>query len=231
MFTRVALLLGAAIAASASPVSQVHLGLTTDVNDCDHGVVVQFASAQAYPIQVSYSVHGDKANVKTVESASETYTIKHGNYSYASPNLHKAFLCDLAPATKYTYNIGGDFSKTFLTPNAVGSDKTPTMFVVVGDPGDTSDTGLNIVNMLKPYKGLDPQALFIAGDYSYANGDGAVWDEWYNFNQETFSQLPQLGINGNHETITFHGHNNTTPNYQDIPADNYRDYLVRASTP
>ncbi|KAF0692269.1 Aste57867_16637 [Aphanomyces stellatus] len=225
---RLAFLVGAALA--AAPVSQVRLALTTDVNDCSNGMAVQFASTDSSPYDVTFYAEGDQDNTQTVQSTSENYSFKSGNCSYTSPELHKAFLCDLAPSTRYTYTVGNK-THSFLTPMTPGCDDAPTVIGVVGDPGDTTHSGKTIKNLVKPVNGMDVQAIFIAGDYSYANGQAEYWDKWYNFHEATLAGIGQLGINGNHEVVSSKGHTWGDLTYAQCKGEDYRDYFKRVITP
>ncbi|RHY26698.1 hypothetical protein DYB32_008661, partial [Aphanomyces invadans] len=138
---------------------------------------VSFASQTAAPFDVRFTIKGyDQWSVRS--STSDSYSVTSGRYSYQSPQLHTAFLCNLAPLTAYDYAIGNRTS-TFVTPPAVGSEDAPTVLGVVGDPGDTSDSSQTLRSLGEAYRGLPTQAILIAGDYSYANGEHEVWDKWY----------------------------------------------------
>ncbi|ETV92759.1 hypothetical protein H310_12989 [Aphanomyces invadans] len=210
-------------------VSQVHLALTNAVQECPNGVAVSFASQTAAPFDVRFTIKGyDQWSVRS--STSDSYSVTSGRYSYQSPQLHTAFLCNLAPLTAYDYAIGNRTS-TFVTPPAVGSEDAPTVLGVVGDPGDTSDSSQTLRSLGEAYRGLPTQAILIAGDYSYANGEHEVWDKWYDVQEDVFARVPQLGINGNHETITSHGHTPGHPVANDMAGEDYVAYLKRAVTP
>ncbi|RHY20762.1 hypothetical protein DYB25_005834 [Aphanomyces astaci] len=218
------------VAASSPHVSQVHLALTNAVQDCPNGVAISFASPVAAPYDVQYAIQGhDNWSVRA--STSDSYHVKAGRYSYQSPYLHTAYVCDLLPQTTYVYSIDNSTKHLFVTPPMVGSRDAPTVIGVVGDPGDTSDSSNTLRNLGQAYRGLATQAIVIAGDYSYANGEHEIWDKWYTVQEDVFSRVPQLGINGNHETISSHGHTPDSPYANEFEGEDYVAYLKRTVTP
>ncbi|CAK4073051.1 unnamed protein product [Aphanomyces euteiches] len=227
---------------AALPVSQIHLSHTNIVQNCTNGVAVSFASEQAEPFTVGFGIEGENCWC-TAESTSDTYTVANGPYKYTSPYLHTAYLCNLQPLKTYVYSIDTK-SYSFFTPPRPGSTDGPTVFGVVGDPGDTSDSSTTLKNLGQAYHGLSIQALLIAGDYSYANGEHAVWDNWYVSTstaltddrryagqEQVFARVPQLGINGNHETITYGGHSYNSPFGGYFVDEDYLGYLKRTVSP
>ncbi|KAF0692268.1 Aste57867_16636 [Aphanomyces stellatus] len=217
-------------ATAASLVSQVHLSLTNAAQGCPNGVAVSFASPDAAPFVVEYGIQGENS-IRRSASSSDSYSVSSGSYSYTSPFLHTAYLCDLQPLSIYDYSIrGGGKSFSFRTTGSVGCPHTTTIIGVVGDPGDTSDSGKAVSNLALTLHGQPTHALVIAGDYSYANGEHAVWDQWYDFHEAVFARIPQLGINGNHETITYYGHNGG-PRMFDYVGEDYLGYLKRTVSP
>ncbi|RHY61391.1 hypothetical protein DYB38_003488, partial [Aphanomyces astaci] len=227
-----------------------HLALTNAVQDCPNGVAISFASPVAAPYDVQYAIQGhDNWSVRA--STSDSYHVKAGRYSYQSPYLHTAYVCDLLPQTTYVYSIDNSTKHLFVTPPMVGSRDAPTVIGVVGDPGDTSDSSNTLRNLGQAYRGLATQAIVIAGDYSYANGEHEIWDKWYDSKghdsihtvlywsyvyrytaqEDVFSRVPQLGINGNHETISSHGHTPDSPYANEFEGEDYVAYLKRTVTP
>ncbi|KAF0692270.1 Aste57867_16638 [Aphanomyces stellatus] len=192
---RIAFLVGAALA--AAPVSQVRMALTTDVNDCASGMAVQFASTDAAAYDVTFYVEGDQDNAQTVQSTSENYAFTTGNYSYASPELHKASLCDLAPSTRYTYTVGNK-THSFLTPMTPGCDDAPTVIGVVGDPGDT------ILDIQNHVHGYERTAPIVNNKIDHANGvvyitTGAGGNFEGPASNSTLAKLPEWSLKRNNQ--------------------------------
>lgn len=220
-------------ATAAATVSQVHLGISSSAVGCSDGIAVSFASDAAE----SFTVTGtSSAGTVTAQSTWTSYNVSEPeyNYTYASPMLHTALLCDLSENTKYAYTIGDSaFSSSFLTPPKAGSDAVETILGVVGDPGDTTYSETTLAELTKPFEGKYIQALVVAGDFSYANGEHRQWDNWMNEQQNLTSAFPMTGINGNHEVVTSSGHLNLPPYPDDVTleAENYLGYIHRVYTP
>uniref|UniRef100_A0A4W5LUT3 Acid phosphatase n=1 Tax=Hucho hucho TaxID=62062 RepID=A0A4W5LUT3_9TELE len=118
---------------------------------------------------------------------------------YTSPNLHTAKLCNLPADTKFNYAVQ-EYSGSFKTVPAASKK---TVLSVVGDVGieNIQDT---ISNLGSDLKGSTPDAVIIAGDWTYANGCHEDWDTWLEATQPLFSKVPLLGISGNHEAKQDH---------------------------
>ncbi|CAI5740562.1 unnamed protein product [Peronospora destructor] len=218
---------------ASAEVSQVHLGVSSPAVNCANGIAVSFAT----DVAKSYRVTGtaDGTTVKA-DSTFVNYSVSEAehNYTYSSPFLHTALLCDLADMTNYSYTIGdSEFTGTFVSLLHPGSDKEETILGVIGDPGDTVFSEATFAQQHKKFEGKHIQALVIAGDYSYANGLHAQWDNWFRKQQSFTENYPLIGINGNHETITSSGHLNMYPYPPDmeLEAENYLGYIKRVYTP
>lgn len=222
-----------AVSAASAAVSQVHLGLSSANVNCANGISVSFASDVAAPFTVTATAVG--ATSKTAQSSAITYSVDEPEYkySYTSPSLHTALLCDLASNQKYSYSIGSEYASSFVTPPHAGADDVETIIGVVGDPGDTTYSETTLSELGKPFEGKTVQAIFVAGDYSYANGEQRQWDNWFDEQMNLTSYIPFTGINGNHETITNAGHLSVAPFPADrtLRAENYLGYLSRVYTP
>ncbi|GMF66651.1 unnamed protein product [Phytophthora fragariaefolia] len=217
----------------SAEVTQVHLGISSSAVNCANGIAVSFATDDAKSYPVSATAEGSTIKV---DSTFLNYSVSEPeyNYTYSSPYLHTALLCDLAETTKYTYTIGdSEFTGSFVSLLHPGSDKEETILGVIGDPGDTTSSETTFAEQAKPYEGKHIQALVIAGDYSYANGQHLQWDNWFREQQNLTTIYPVTGINGNHETITSSGHLNLPPYPEDteLEAENYLGYIKRVYTP
>ncbi|ETI47631.1 hypothetical protein F443_08186 [Phytophthora nicotianae P1569] len=237
-FAMVKLFVSFAVAASvafnlvSAGVTQVHLGVSSSAVNCANGIAVSFATddAKSYPVTAT----ADGSTI-TADSTFVNYSVSESkyNYTYASPYLHTALLCDLLETTKYTYTIGDSFTSSFISLLHPGSDSEETILGVIGDPGDTTSSETTFAEQAKTFEGKHIQALVIAGDYSYANGQHLQWDNWFREQQNLTSIYPITGINGNHETITSSGHLNMYPYPEDmeLEAENYLGYIKRVYTP
>ncbi|KAI9908294.1 hypothetical protein PsorP6_016238 [Peronosclerospora sorghi] len=236
MATSAAYLIALASVATTSvsaEVSQVHLGVSSPAVDCANGIAVSFATdvAKSYFINATADGH----HVMAV-STFVNYSVSEPGYgyTYSSPYLHTALLCDLAEMTKYSYTIGeSEFRGSFVSLLHPGSEAEETIMGVVADAGDTMFSETTFAQQAKTYEGKHIQALVIVGDYSYANGLHLEWDNWFTKQQNLTSIYPITGINGNHETVTTTGHLNMEPYPKDreLEAENYLGYIKRVYTP
>ncbi|POM58324.1 Hypothetical protein PHPALM_37044 [Phytophthora palmivora] len=217
---------------ASAEVTQVHLGISSSAVDCTNGIAVSFATDEAKSYPVTATTVGSSI---TVNSTFINYSVSEPeyNYTYSSPYLHTALLCDLVETTKYTYTIGSEFTSSFVSLLHPGSDTEETILGVIGDPGDTTSSETTFAEQAKTFEGKHIQALVIAGDYSYANGQHLQWDNWFREQQNLTSIYPLTGINGNHETITSSGHLNMYPYPEDmeLEAENYLGYIKRVYSP
>ncbi|GMF56028.1 unnamed protein product [Phytophthora fragariaefolia] len=163
----------------SAEVSQVHLGISTSAVKCANGIAVSFATDDAKSYPVSATAEG--STIKA-DSTFLNYSVSEPeyNYTYSSPYLHTALLCDLAETTKYTYTIGdSEFTGSFVSLLRPGSDKEETILGVIGDPGDTTSSETTLAEQAKTFEGKPIQALIVVGDYAYANGQHLQWDNWF----------------------------------------------------
>ncbi|KAE9102711.1 hypothetical protein PF010_g14013 [Phytophthora fragariae] len=217
----------------SAEVSQVHLGVSSPAANCANGIAVSFATDDDKSYPVSATAEG--GSTISADSTFVTYSVSEPeyNYTYSSPYLHTALLCDLLETTKYSYTIGSEFTGSFVSLLHPGSDKDETILGVIGDPGDTSSSESTLAGQAKTFEGKHIQALVVAGDYAYANGQHLQWDNWFTEQQNLTSIYPLTGINGNHETVTSSGHLNLPPYPEDmeLEAENYLAYVNRLYSP
>nr|AIG56025.1 secreted protein [Achlya hypogyna] len=209
-----------ALGAMAASAASVHVGLSSEAVDCKDGVSVAFASDSAAPLTVKYGVG---ATDKSTTTFINTYSVTSAKYNYTSPNLHTAKLCNLDADAAYKYTIEG-FSGAF---KSIPAKAKKTVLSVVGDVG-MDVVGDTIANMASDLKGTKPDAVIIAGDWSYANGCHEDWDKWLDATQPLFSKVPLLGITGNHEVIQDSGVNYDRP---ECKAEMFSAYINRIVTP
>ncbi|DBA94256.1 TPA: hypothetical protein ACH3X1_001874 [Trebouxia sp. C0004] len=144
--------------------------------------------------------------------------------NYTSPVLHTVVLTNLAPNTKYFYQVGDGttFSSTFnFTSLAAPSATTPQRFLLIADWGLSQNSSVTLQHILQSAANTTtaPAVLYIAdfcyADTWYTNGsvlvpnaglEGAisgtyqpVWDAWQRFIQPLVSSVPMLACTGNHE--------------------------------
>ena len=136
---------------------------------------------------------------------------------YRSNFIHQVLLSGLRPESHYSYRVGGgplrhdERSETFSRAHkfsTLASPGTggPMRVAVVGDVGDTAHSRQTLLeanlssSFDKSAMGHIPnQFLALAGDLSYADGNGSKWDIWGDMMSPVLQQLPLIAIPGNHE--------------------------------
>ena len=119
---------------------------------------------------------------------------------YTSGALHSVQLTSLTPATKYEYRVKDDpDGRTFgfTSPPAAGS-KTIT-FGVVGDLGQTTNASETVDGLHAALDNATIDAVLLAGDLSYADGDHYRWDSYARLFEPLWSSVPTAHAGGNHE--------------------------------
>lgn len=123
--------------------------------------------------------------------------------------LHHATLTDLDPSTSYTYGAGhADAVVLGDVPLRTGpSGREAFTFTAFGDQGvDVSDAVPPVSqppNQASANTALaasfDPAFHLIVGDLAYANGDQAIWDQWFDMVSPMARSKPWMPCIGNHE--------------------------------
>lgn len=115
---------------------------------------------------------------------------------YQSPLLFNAKLTDLRPNTRYYYNIDDEFTGNFTTLPLAGDFTKPFTLGLWADVGQTNVSVLNAEYMLK---NVSPDLMLLAGDLSYADTYGPLWDTWGRLMEPLMSKKLTLFCDGNHE--------------------------------
>ncbi|OQR81286.1 hypothetical protein ACHHYP_16513 [Achlya hypogyna] len=191
------MVLAALTVIGSDSVSQVHLDFSAA---CPDGFSLAFTQSKGFSVLF---------DGRSATSGSTTYSVG----SYKSPHLHTADLCNLTPGKRYDCSVSS-FQGSFIASPGPSDANTPTVLEVAGD-FDFADDSLR--GLTKPYQNMATQAILVARDWSYANGQHPQWDKWFDLQSPTFSTLPVTGINGNHETV--------------IGDESYKAYLRRVPGP
>ena len=107
---------------------------------------------------------------------------------------HRVDLTGLPADMAIRYRVGSsnDFSDIrTLKPMPKGDFR----FVHFGD----SSTSKAAQEVFARTRENDPDFFVLAGDLSYANGEQAVWDEWFDLMDPMASRIPMVSCPGNHE--------------------------------
>ena len=153
------------------------------------------------------SVLSDKASFMDADSTFYSTTTQQtaGNFpNYTSPMLYFAAVIGLSPNTVYFYRVGDEkcgWSELYSTSTAPLPGQLGVKFAVVGDVGTTSNSIKTLQGILESHTKSPFAAMLLAGDYSYADGNNTVWDEFGRMKEFLATRLSIQGIIGNHETF------------------------------
>lgn len=112
---------------------------------------------------------------------------------------HKATVLGVDPSQAFRYRVGspeGGWSQVFIVDPIPATEDTWTL-VHFGDHGVGPLAQRLTAELQKPEHRHD--LLLLAGDVSYADGEQAVWDLWFDQNEALIAQTLTMAVPGNHE--------------------------------
>ena len=112
---------------------------------------------------------------------------------------HKVVVAGIDPERPFRYRVGsenGGWSDVFIIEPTPKANDTWTM-VHFGDHGIGELPQRLTAELMKPQHKHD--LLLLAGDLSYANGEQAIWDVWFDQNQALLATTTTMAVPGNHE--------------------------------
>lgn len=198
--------------AQEAPVEQVHVELGADA-----ARAAQFTWMTPAPVDGPFLQLG--------EQRLPAETVQYEGY----PGFfHKVRVTDLLPDTTYPYGVGhgGAVVRDGFSYTTGPSGRTDFSFTAFADQGTDLTGGEPAIEDVDPAtlmmiaKGVDQQPPFqatrnrelaysfaprfhvVGGDTSYANGDQAVWDEWFRGYEQHATSRPIVPCLGNHEIET-----------------------------
>jgi len=116
--------------------------------------------------------------------------------------VHRAELTGLPSGTQVAYRVGHPstgWSEVELL--AVPAADAPFVLAHFGDHGVTAASRRTTAAV----RDRRPDALLLAGDISYANGNQPTWDRWAGLAEPMTSIVPLLPVPGNHEAKDYYG--------------------------
>ncbi|RCH96017.1 hypothetical protein CU097_011539 [Rhizopus azygosporus] len=181
---------------------QIHMSLADDSKFAR----VQFATLDSIDSSVlAYwpKKQGNYAQKNTTVTGKD-WTFVDGGSAQRQLYLHNIQTKTLKPDTIYVYQVGAKkgnsikWSKTYEFHTA--SLKKDFSFIATGDVGACNAVAVS--HMMKYGKTHKYDFVTIAGDQAYnmADFNGTKGDEYLNFMQELFANVPYLGAVGNHES-------------------------------
>jgi hypothetical protein len=108
--------------------------------------------------------------------------------------VYEARLTGLPPAAALDYSVGGRSFTLHTAPQGPARFR----FVALGDTGITEQAHATVEHV----QHLAPDFVVHAGDLAYAEGDPAVWQQWFAMVEPVAARVPWVTALGNHETYT-----------------------------
>ena len=170
------------------PVSQLHLTFGRDA---------------AREMTVSWATPGPVTN-PFVEVGGHRVAAATAQYAGYPGWFHHARLDRLLPSTRYAYRVGhADAVRTGPLAFTTGPGaREPFTFTAFGDQGTDSGTAqppnqpsLNT----ELVRSFNPAFHLVVGDLAYANGNQAIWDDWFAMIEPMARTTPWMPLLGNHE--------------------------------
>lgn len=156
-----------------------HLGLSTDASS----LVLQWFTRGDGPTHVDVTTAAG-AEAGSYDGSSELIPEGGGVY------VHSTELKGLVPGT-YVFAVDGSEPTEFRVPGGPSA-----RLAFVGDQGVRPEAAA-VTELIGEQV---PDAVFHAGDISYAEGNPKTWDDWFLQTEPVASTVPWLPAVGNHET-------------------------------
>lgn len=140
-----------------------------------------------------------------VEIAGHRAAARTAQYAGYPGFFHHALLDQLEPATGYDYQVGhaGKLVSAPATLTTAPVGRAAFTFTAFGDQG--TDRGGLAQPPNQPTantelaRSFNPAFHVVVGDLAYANGDQAIWDDWFTMIEPMARVTPWMPIIGNHE--------------------------------
>ena len=111
--------------------------------------------------------------------------------------FHLATMTGLEPGEEVSYRVGdGNTWSSEISFTTIDPEANRFEWISIADHGISGEADLVSDAILAD---SDAQMVTISGDISYANGDQSIWDDYFNFNQESMQNIPWMTSVGNHE--------------------------------
>ncbi|KAI8645371.1 Metallo-dependent phosphatase-like protein [Parasitella parasitica] len=178
---------------------QIYISLTDDANSAR----VQFATLGE--IKESILVYWPKENKgKSATIQGQDWEFVDGGIAQRKLYLHKLKTNELELATVYQYKVGSKTKSNIKWSKSYEFHTAPKRndfsFIATGDVGACNAVAVShMMDLAKTHK---YDFVTVAGDQAYNLDDfnGTKGDEYMNFMQDLFAQVPYLGAVGNHES-------------------------------
>lgn len=156
---------------------------------------------------------------KKVTAEKESFSTSSTDINVGSMNIFSATIENLQPGTKYNYRVGDGNSwsdkSTFKTEE---NGYVETKFLIFGD----SQSGNADVPNYAPWnktvqnafaKNQDANFMVNLGDLVEKGQDYRHWNNWFDAGKGVIDRIPEMPVQGNHETYNASGWDSTNPKY------------------
>lgn len=110
--------------------------------------------------------------------------------------VHEATLTGLDPGSTVHYRVGGASGWSETRAFRTAPDGASFRLVAIGDVGQRAQTSAT----LAAAAAASPDLVLLAGDLSYAEGNHAAWDSWFDVMQPLAARATTLAAPGNHDS-------------------------------
>ncbi len=177
----------------------LHLGLSGDPRT---SMVAQWRTVdeETRAGSIRYGVGAD------LSPAQLTETVEGIHFGYSSTGseiyrVHQAHLCELAPGTTYSYQVGtdGHYSPVYsfhTAPDVEANPDTESIFGFVGDSRGGYDIWAQMVAQLQS---RTPDLILFSGDAVTIGLTQYEWETFLEVGEPLFATTPIVITNGNHE--------------------------------
>lgn len=162
--------------------------------------------------QVQYGKDPSLKDAKTIDATVQKFSSDLGDM-----NIHSATLTDLEPGTKYYYRVGyGNNFSNIYSFTTEAKDTNSFKFLIFGD----SQSGIATDPQYGPWKttiqnafnaNKDAKFFINVGDLVEIGQMYAHWNNWFDAAKGVIDTIPEMPVEGNHETYQSANYNSAKP--------------------
>ncbi|WP_411682934.1 fibronectin type III domain-containing protein [Clostridium thailandense] len=157
--------------------------------------------------------------IKKVTAGKESFSTASTDINIGNMNIFSATIENLQPGTVYNYRVGdGTNWSSINTFKTEENGYLETKFLIFGD----SQSGNADVPNYAPWnktvqnaflKNKDADFLVNLGDLVEKGQDYRHWNNWFDAAKGVIDKIPEMPVQGNHETYNASGWDSTNPKY------------------
>ncbi len=162
--------------------------------------------------QVQYGKDPSLKDAKTIDATAQKFSSDLGDM-----NIHSATLTGLEPGTKYYYRVGyGSNFSSIYSFTTEAKDTNSFKFLIFGD----SQSGIATDPQYGPWKttiqnaykaNKDAKFFINVGDLVEIGQMYAHWNNWFDAAKGVIDTIPEMPVEGNHETYQSANYNSGKP--------------------